>query len=322
MLKTIILLILGIQVSIGFAQETQTGTLLSDYVEPESDFHILKGELKNGAQTLQQIENALLKWDYKLLKPFINKELRKEVKSFFNSYDDSIKKYEWEKETHFGPVNTAIAGGNLGLTIQGNWSSFYSKNSATKSIRIEYNYCVKDSSLEIYELYLKYDKYKLNSCIRSVYELTKLATELRQLNLKKKTEEINNTLNKIEQLESKLSKLSFFNLSEFKSQISRKYGNLSWYLIFEKSFEKAIIAADKGLAFDKNQTWIYTNLALSNLLAGNKEKAIEIYITYKTRKTNNNESFRHLFKADLKEVKDANLIDISLYNEILNYLND
>src|SRR5690606_30332542 len=114
----------------------------------------------------------------------------------------------------------------------------------------------------------------------------------------------------IEKLEPKLSELPFFNLSSFNTQLSNNYGNLSWYLIFEKKYKETINSTEKDLNIDKEQTWTYTNLALSNLLARNKEVAMTIYDKFKNQSTSNKKSFKEVFKSDLKEVK---LLNLALY---------
>jgi tetratricopeptide (TPR) repeat protein len=50
--------------------------------------------------------------------------------------------------------------------------------------------------------------------------------------------------------------------------LSVAYGTVSWYYALQKDYPKTLKAAQKGLALDSTQTWIYGNLALPVFLAG------------------------------------------------------
>lgn len=298
--------------------------IISEYIEPDSDFLELKKELKNGDTQLAQIETAFMTWNYSLLKPFLYKKIKRNVKSFFKNHRDSILKYQWKKRTHNGPLVSGVLIDNFGFLPEHNELRFHSTNKNYKVNFIDYYYYVSDSTLTIYSMesrrYLGYNQIKTN--FPEVTKTKKIASSLSDAIKEKKTTAINDQLLKLEELEPKLLKLEIFNHKVFKTQLARNYGNLSWYLIFDKKYNKAIIAAKKGLFWDKNQTWIYTNLALSNLLAGNKNNALKIYRKYKTENTNNNQNFKRAFISDLNEAKNAQLINESLYKEIVDVLNE
>lgn len=294
-----------------------------EYIEPESDFKELTYQLSDGTNSLKIIEKAFLNWDYEILKPILDDKIKENTKDFFKIHKDSIKKYDWKKRTHYGPTFSVIPGGNFGLTIQTNSLRLHSTNKNYKVFEIDYSYYVKDSVLHIYSFESRNYPYKnrLNASLPVVLKTNELTQSLRESIRKKDVEKIKNLLTALEKLLPELSELSFFNESAYNSQLSKNYGNLSWYLIFENKYEEAVKASEKGLKLDAEQTWIYTNLALSNLLAGNKETTLSIYNEYKELNTSNKKSFREVFKTDLKEVKEAGLLSITLYNELLEKLN-
>jgi len=55
------------------------------------------------------------------------------------------------------------------------------------------------------------------------------------------------------------------------------YGNLSYYLLFERRFQDAGNYARDGLKLDPDALWIYTNLAHSYLFTNQFDRALEIY---------------------------------------------
>ncbi|RAV60370.1 hypothetical protein DIU36_01800 [Mucilaginibacter rubeus] len=71
------------------------------------------------------------------------------------------------------------------------------------------------------------------------------------------------------------------NDAEAQRLLSVSYGSLSFYKIFERDYTAAIAAAKKGLELGPGEIWIYTNLALGNLLQGNYTEAELLYRNYK-----------------------------------------
>jgi hypothetical protein len=65
--------------------------------------------------------------------------------------------------------------------------------------------------------------------------------------------------------------------------LSTDYGNLSYYLLFvgNTSFDEVIETANKGLALDSTNNYIYTNIALGYLLNKEFSKSVKIYKRYK-----------------------------------------
>lgn len=95
--------------------------------------------------------------------------------------------------------------------------------------------------------------------------------------------------------------------------LARACGNLSFYLLFNRQFEDAEQYAQEGLKLDKKEDWIYTNLALSKLLGGKKEDALELYREMKDKDYTEDDStgdevkkFRDAFLNDIVDMEEAN----------------
>lgn len=125
---------------------------IMQYIEAESDFKELKIQLRDKGNSLQNIENAFLNWDYKLLEPLLDKEIREDTKNFFKTHHDSIVKYDWKKKTHYGPNFSGIPGGSFGLIDKSNDLRVHTTNQNNKVFEISYSCYVKDSTLHIYSL--------------------------------------------------------------------------------------------------------------------------------------------------------------------------
>ncbi|CAN2043844.1 hypothetical protein GMMP13_1160004 [Candidatus Magnetomoraceae bacterium gMMP-13] len=93
---------------------------------------------------------------------------------------------------------------------------------------------------------------------------------------------------------------------ETKQWLAGKYGNMSWYLLFDRQFTKAGEFASKGLALDPSQEWMKTNLASSYLFTGKFEKAKAIYFEIMD-KTYNDKTFREVFLEDFSEFEKAGI---------------
>lgn len=69
---------------------------------------------------------------------------------------------------------------------------------------------------------------------------------------------------------------SYPNLADLKAQQVNAYGNLSWFLLLNKKFSEAEVAARKALALDGSQIWIYSNLSNALVLTGQVQTAKEV----------------------------------------------
>ncbi|MDR0872954.1 MAG: tetratricopeptide repeat protein [Prevotellaceae bacterium] len=60
-------------------------------------------------------------------------------------------------------------------------------------------------------------------------------------------------------------------------EFAKPYGNLSFYYILTKNYQKSEQSAQKGLSIDSTQTWIKTNLAAALLFQNRYEDAEKVY---------------------------------------------
>ena len=90
--------------------------------------------------------------------------------------------------------------------------------------------------------------------------------------------------------------------------LSQAYGSVSWYYIFRKQFLKTVESAQRGLALDSTQTWIWSNLALGYLSQGRWPEAKEIYEKYKDFQVDFDRSYKDMFLDDLHAVREAGII--------------
>ncbi len=109
--------------------------------------------------------------------------------------------------------------------------------------------------------------------------------------------------------------------AEFKNentalQLANAYGNLSWYLLFEKRFAEAELAARSGLnisdsskaeGFDEQVEWINTNLATALLYQGKYEEAELIYKKYQDQPYNEGKTWNEVFLDDLSTLEKAGI---------------
>lgn len=87
-------------------------------------------------------------------------------------------------------------------------------------------------------------------------------------------------------------------------RLSSIYGNLSWYLIFEKRYKEAEVAAKNGLKADPKALWINTNLAHAYLFQNKEEKAATVYLYLKGKPYIKNKNFTQVLLEDLKLLKE------------------
>jgi tetratricopeptide (TPR) repeat protein len=106
------------------------------------------------------------------------------------------------------------------------------------------------------------------------------------------------------------------------------YGNLSWYLLFEKQFAEsehsvleALKIADQNGLTDKTK-WVYTNLASSLLFQGKYEDAKKIYLELKDQEyvLDKTKTFKYFFLQDLDELEKAGIThpDVAKIQKLLN----
>lgn len=63
--------------------------------------------------------------------------------------------------------------------------------------------------------------------------------------------------------------------------MARIYGNMSWYYLFTREFNKAIEAGEKGFDMDNTNLWIKTNVGHGYLLTGRYAEAMKVYDSIK-----------------------------------------
>ncbi len=84
-----------------------------------------------------------------------------------------------------------------------------------------------------------------------------------------------------------------------KKQLATAYSDFAWYLILNKKFQEAVNFAKKGLEIDKEQEWIYTNLATAYLCNNEFEKAKEIYEKFKEKPYFQGGSYKEVFLGNI-----------------------
>lgn len=106
-----------------------------------------------------------------------------------------------------------------------------------------------------------------------------------------------------------------------KKQMASDYWNLSWYLLFAKQYDSAIVAAKKCLETDSLKNGVNTNLALGYLLKGEFANAEKIYRDYngKTYLDGTGRKFTEVFQQDFNALIKAGIISKSnpeIYNKM------
>ena len=90
-----------------------------------------------------------------------------------------------------------------------------------------------------------------------------------------------------------------------KIDLSKAYGKLSRYQLFNGMVDKAVRSANEGLLLGFNQHWIHTPLALAYLLSDQYDKAEELYLAYMNKEYPEEDypTYREAFLNDLDEVE-------------------
>jgi tetratricopeptide (TPR) repeat protein len=91
------------------------------------------------------------------------------------------------------------------------------------------------------------------------------------------------------------------------TRLANAYGSLAWYHLFNRQFAEAEQAAAAGLAIDPEQEWIHTNLALGLLFQGKWEEAKEVYVSFKGKAYNAQNTWVEIFRQDLEALEAAGI---------------
>ena len=96
---------------------------------------------------------------------------------------------------------------------------------------------------------------------------------------------------------------------KYNHDLSVRYGNLSYRLLFIRQFDAAVKAGEEGLRLHKSNDWILTDIALGNLLNGNYKKADSIYRAYGgMRYINGTKNFKEAFLDDFNALEKSGVI--------------
>ncbi len=249
----------------------------------EKDLNRAIDNLKNNIDEnyIEEIENKIIKLNnYDLTnKLFVefNKELQKH-KTKHSIVSELIKRAKKNKE--------------IGDSIK------HLENISIDTVKYYYN-----QSILFYDKALKKDRKT-----QYLYSLSFIYQRLNSLETKNYKIKVKNQRKSILLKEEVLKNVP--DNQKIKTDLSSAYGNLSWYLLFDKQFDSAIIYAKEGIKLDKTQTWILTNLAHGYLLNGNYHKARKIYLEYKDKpyiENKNYKTFGEVFISDINELKKAEI---------------
>jgi len=161
----------------------------------------------------------------------------------------------------------------------------------------------------------------LNFTIKSLNTSDSLRQQLSQKNdlLEK---ELSNKLQQLENILLVLEELKYkYGLSEqVDDMLAINHGNLSWNYILNKRPKDAIIAAHRGLKFNKKMHWIYGNMALAYALNNEFEKVKEIILKHK-EKVYKGKTVKRILFDDIQKLGEFG-IEIPYKNKILLMLNE
>lgn len=92
-----------------------------------------------------------------------------------------------------------------------------------------------------------------------------------------------------------------------RTDLARAYGNLSWYSLFIREHQGALIAAKKGLEIDPNEVWIRSNEVLALVYLDRQAEAEKIYLAYRDQPFDESYYWREVFLKDMYEMERAGL---------------
>ncbi|MEI9944287.1 MAG: tetratricopeptide repeat protein [Chitinophagaceae bacterium] len=115
--------------------------------------------------------------------------------------------------------------------------------------------------------------------------------------------------------------------TQLAGELGSSYGNLAWYLLFEKKFADAERSArealeprtfKKNVDYDISINWVNTNLALALLFQGKYAEAEKIYLSFKDR-PNGKGTYKDTFLGDIDEMEKAGIThkDVKKIRELL-----
>jgi hypothetical protein len=100
---------------------------------------------------------------------------------------------------------------------------------------------------------------------------------------------------------------SYPNNTTITTRLANAYGSLAWFHLFNRQFVEAEQAAAAGLATDPQQEWIHTNLALGRLFQGKWAEAKEVYVSFKGKAYNAQNTWVEIFRQDMEALEAAGI---------------
>jgi Leucine-rich repeat (LRR) protein len=91
--------------------------------------------------------------------------------------------------------------------------------------------------------------------------------------------------------------------TDIKREAAIRCSNLTWQLLFQKKFRQSLQAALLALQFDAINANLYTNLPLAYLFNNQFEKAKAIYLAYKNKMYNEEQSYKMVFLNDFDDLE-------------------
>ncbi len=93
--------------------------------------------------------------------------------------------------------------------------------------------------------------------------------------------------------------------TELKQSFVFNLGNVAFYALFQKNYERSLIAAERALSEDSTQHWIYTNLALAYLFNDRYPEALRVYYEWMNRpyQYDSTQLYQETFLQDIKDLE-------------------